>query len=273
MPEGYILYTSTCSSDISKWRFQIYFLFLPPTLAETIPFRQACFSNQLVPPPTACTPENKHETQKLVVCDGLYMFLFLLFLLAVFSSEPAVCFCVCVWYGEARIIGNGILNFTSYNNNNNNNNRKWVQLPTAPLKFHIVRLGWLISRVELLNFQGVNISWQLFSNTVYYHPDPNWKWSNLTIFFLMGWFNDQLVFLLKIWLDFCKQKWNNIHNSKSQGYLEVFCSLHQPHAWRIIPISMWLGSPPFISHKKGHLEGVPQPQVLGGLLTVTNHSY
>ncbi len=36
--------------------------------------------------------------------------------------------------------------------------------------------------------------------------------------------------------------------------------------WRIIPVSMWLGSPPFISAMYGHLEGVPQPYKKRGLI-------
>ncbi len=41
-------------------------------------------------------------------------------------------------------------------------------------------------------------------------------------------------------------------------------------AWRIIPVSKWLGSPPFISHL-GRLEG-EQPQ-LGDLLIMLDHAY
>ena len=45
--------------------------------------------------------------------------------------------------------------------------------------------------------------------------------------------------------------------------------LFRVYTWRIIPISKWLGSPPFISHL-GHLEG-EQPY-LGDLLSmVINH--
>ncbi len=43
----------------------------------------------------------------------------------------------------------------------------------------------------------------------------------------------------------------------------------QVHTWRIIPVSKWLGSPPFISHL-AHLEG--EKPYLGDLLTlVINH--
>ena len=40
--------------------------------------------------------------------------------------------------------------------------------------------------------------------------------------------------------------------------------------WRIIPLSKWLGSPPFISHGKAILEG-EQPY-LGDLLTMVNNN-
>ena len=79
-------------------------------------------------------------------------------------------------------------------------------------------------------------------------------------------------------LNFWVVPWEKIRSHRKHRWRSHVLKLgmevhHESHTWRIIPVSKWLGSPPFISAMNGHLEGVPQPQELGTktITMVINH--